>query len=232
MRCTKIILMTLLPLIVLSSCCLSRKTVGFIKPTDEELQANYVKVLDVLKTIQYAVEKAYLTDPGYSMKPPKEDPDNALNHLSELSIELSNSLSKSVGGEVSFWVVKAGGSHAREKASSFTYTFSPIKDEAKIKERVLDEKNAILDERSKELQAALVSLGTCLKKYENEAYDLDKLELAVSFKITNAVSAGLDFKIGVVGITPEGELEWGNENAMTLTFEIKEERKKDETASN
>lgn len=213
-------------LVFLGACCASRKITSVLNPSKEDLKKNYVQVLDVLHAIQYAVEKAYVIDPAYGseVKSPKEDPNNALNHLSKVSIELANSFSKSVDGEVSFWVVKAGGAHSREKASTFTYTFEPIKKEDGSRNLLTSKDSAAMDKQSKQLQEALIALGTCLNKYKNASYALNEIELAVTFKITKTGSAGAEFNIGVVGIGTSGELELGNEHTMTLSFEIDQKK--------
>jgi hypothetical protein len=206
----------LLCLISVSSC--GKKA---FNPSEQEVNTNYVKVIDVLRVIQYSVEKAYATsEAGYSTLPPYQDSSNALNHLAEVGVEFNNSFSKKVSGEVSFWVLKGGGSRSKEISTTFAYNFAPIK-EPKTYDSKFKSDAEKLDKQSEELVKALSSLGTCLKKYENGIYNLNKIELQVAFKVATTASAGIDFKIGVVGITPEGGLEWGNKNKITLTFEIK-----------
>jgi hypothetical protein len=143
-----------------------------------------------------------------------------LNHLRSVDVEFNNSFSKSIGAEISFWVLKGGGTRGHEKSTTFGYTFSPIKKSDRQKARSVTDA-AKLESEGQDLLEALSSLGTCLQQYKNDTYGLDEITLQVAFKVTKSVKAGAEFEIAVVGIGTEGEFGWEKENNITLTFSMK-----------
>ncbi|NOT76949.1 MAG: hypothetical protein HOP08_18655 [Cyclobacteriaceae bacterium] len=177
-------------------------------PSDTELKTNYAKVQDILKGIQLAICEAYNAE-GYS------GADNALNFLEEVEVSLANGVSREVGGEVSFWVIKAGGSRGRERTTTFTFNFEPNKSKSLLTSA--DYGN--LKSTNRDLVKALKSLGTCIKEYQSPDYNLNEIDLEVALVISTKGTAGAEFKIGVVGIGPS--LEVGSTKGNTITLKLK-----------
>lgn len=204
-------------LLMLISC--SKKS---FKPDETNLKSKFVKVQDVLKVVEAAVAKAMAEIPEsnngvkYTL-PASADPDNLLSYLKSVEVELGNSFAYKVGTDVSFWIVKGGISRSATKATSFTYSFEP---KAKAPAALSKEEKDKLEKSGKDLIDALKKVGTCLKDFDNGAYDLRAVTVQVQFEVTTSTELGAEFKIVAFGISPSAGLEWDHGNTITLNFEI------------
>lgn len=200
--------LTVISFVFLTSSCCNKFT-----PNVEKDSSKYVEVQKILKAISGAVHEARLKVPeGYAGNA-KSDPNNLLHYLDEVEVELSNSFSTKVGSDVKFWVVKGGVSRGAEKTTTFKYTFKPSNQNPSLN-------NTEVQKSGKQLSLALEQLGTCLKQYKNENYNLSKVSLEVGFEVKKSAEAGVEFDILVFSINPSGSIEWAKGNTITLSFDL------------